>query len=85
MTPSGQFPLTRYRSHSATGTAHDGVLLRQVLLRQNLSRPDNWATDFPLIVDGVGLINRFIPTASSIKAILNIVVVAVGICVLQTG
>ena len=39
-----------------------------------------------LIVVGVGLwlINRFIPMASSIKAILNIVVVvAVGVWVLQ--
>ena len=39
-----------------------------------------------LIVVGVGLwlINRFIPMASSIKAILNVVVVvAVGVWVLQ--
>jgi predicted membrane protein len=41
---------------------------------------------FVLIVVGVGLwlINRFIPMASSIKSILNVVVVvAVCICVLQ--
>ena len=40
----------------------------------------------PLIIVGVALwlINRFIPMASSIKAILNVVVViAVGIWVLQ--
>jgi predicted membrane protein len=38
-----------------------------------------------LIVVGVALwlINRFIPMASSIKAILNVVVVAVGIWVLK--
>ena len=40
---------------------------------------------FVLIVVGVGLwvINRFIPMASSIKSILNVVVVAVFIWVLQ--
>jgi predicted membrane protein len=41
-----------------------------------------------LIVVGVGLwlINRFIPMASSIKAILNVVVVvAVGVWVLQAA
>ena len=42
---------------------------------------------FALIVVGVALwlINRFIPMASSIKTILNVVVVvAVGVWVLQT-